>query len=145
MKSNLNHMELAVSSIYLSHHMKYHQLVQYLAGKSKQDMDNVSSQKETLDSTVCFLQRRTSVCKPHNLQLPWKKSLDFLLRLTATLLVPLRVCIYTYIYIGTLRLLGAWSIVSILLHKIELHNSWQFNFLSFIASLFKIWISNSCS
>lgn len=59
-------MEVAVSSIYLSHHMKYHQLVQYLAGKSKQDMGNVSIQKETLDSTACFLQWKTSVCKPPN-------------------------------------------------------------------------------
>lgn len=46
--------------------MKYHQLVQYLAGESKQDMGNVTSQKETLDSTVCFIQWRTSVCKPAN-------------------------------------------------------------------------------
>jgi len=71
-------MEVAVSSIYLSHHMKYHQLVQYLAGKSKQDMGNVSSQKETLDSTACFLQWRTSVCKPPNYH---EKNQDFLLML----------------------------------------------------------------
>lgn len=82
LKSNPNHMELAVSSIYLSHHMKYHQLAQYLAGKSKQDVGNVSSQKETLDSTVCFLQRRTSVCKPHNYHK--KNPLDFLLMLIVT-------------------------------------------------------------
>lgn len=58
--------------------MKYHQLVQYLAGKSKQDMGNVSSQKETLDSTARFLQRRTSVCKPPNYH---EKIKDFLLML----------------------------------------------------------------
>lgn len=75
-KSNPNHMEVAVSFICLSHHVKYHQLVQYLAGKSKQDMGNVSSQKQTLDSTACFLQWRTSVCKPPSYQ---EKMQDFLL------------------------------------------------------------------
>lgn len=56
--------------------MKYHQLAQYLAGKSKQDMGNVSCQKDILDSTVCFLQWRTSVCKPPNHH---QKIKDFLI------------------------------------------------------------------
>lgn len=131
LKSNLNHMELAVSSIYLSHHMKYHQPVQYLAGKSKQDMDNVSSQKETLDSTVCFLQRRTSVCKPRNSQLSWKK-----VWISCWGWQPH--CLYHYVYIY--EHLDSWEHDQLCLYCIlELHNSWHF--LSFIISLLKIWIS----
>lgn len=114
--------------------MKYHQLAQYLAGKSKQDVGNVSSQKETLDSTVCFLQRRTSVCKPPNYHEKklwiscwcWQsRSLDNYAN--------------TYSYEQSL---DVQMRIYILLRRTELLNSWQFYYIPFITSFaFRTWLA----
>lgn len=106
--------------------MKYHQLVQYLAGKSKQDMGNVSSQKETLDSTACFLRRRTSVCKPPNYH---EKIQNFFLMLMLSCSLDYKVC--AYIYTDTsYRCMNTdtscecvYPSTSILLHKTDFPNS----------------------
>lgn len=94
LKSNPKHMEGAVGSIYLSHHVRHHQPVQSLAGESEQDLGNVGSQKESLDSPVCFLQWRTSVCKPPKYQ---EKMQDFCLLIFSMIFELF--CMYTHTYL----------------------------------------------